>query len=186
MSELEMIQTVLEKAAWRHRLVKGLRVACYGLLGGGVICLLLLGVYHLWPLPLWIPAVAALIPVLAGITGFIAGTWPKPDLRKVASWVDSRRRLKERLSTALEVSRVDSGTQWSQLLLADAVQHAKSIDPRQLLPLHLPQISRWALIVLALGAGLGFVPEYRSKSLIQKKTDQQNIKETGRLLAELT
>jgi hypothetical protein len=42
------------------------------------------------------------------------------------------------------------------------------------------------LVLLALGAGLGFVPEYRNKSLLQKKNDAQNIKETGRLLAELT
>src|SRR5262249_19632459 len=50
----------------------------------------------------------------------------------------------------------------------------------------LPKVTRWALLILALGAGLGFVPEYRSKSFLQKKADQQNIKETGRQLAELT
>jgi predicted nucleic acid-binding Zn-ribbon protein len=54
------------------------------------------------------------------------------------------------------------------------------------LPLNLPKVSRWVLVVLVLGAGLGFVPEYRSKSAMQKQADQQNIKETGRLLAELT
>ena len=34
-----------------------------------------------------------------------------------------------------------------------------------------PGRTRWALVVLALGAGLGFVPEYRSKSFLQKKAD---------------
>src|SRR2546426_3654413 len=35
-------------------------------------------------------------------------------------------------------------------------------------------------------SGLGFVPEYRSKSYLQKKADQANIKEVGKQLAELT
>jgi bisphosphoglycerate-dependent phosphoglycerate mutase len=37
-----------------------------------------------------------------------------------------------------------------------------------------------------MGAGLGFVPEYRSKNYRQKKADEQNIKEVGRQLADLT
>src|ERR1035438_7165524 len=39
---------------------------------------------------------------------------------------------------------------------------------------------------LVLGAGLGFVPEYRSKSFRQKKVNERNIKEVGRQLADLT
>jgi predicted nucleic acid-binding Zn-ribbon protein len=42
------------------------------------------------------------------------------------------------------------------------------------------------VVILALGAGLGFVPEYRSKSYLQKKADEQNIKEVGKQLADLT
>jgi len=45
---------------------------------------------------------------------------------------------------------------------------------------------RWALLVLALSVGLGFVPEYRSKNFLRKKAEQQVIKEVGRQLADLT
>jgi hypothetical protein len=118
--------------------------------------------------------------------GMLIGGWRKPQLQDVARWVDVRQHLKERMSTALEVaSGPETGT-WRDLVVNDAAQHAKEIDPRKLVPFHLPRASRWALVVLALGAGLGFVPEYRSKTYQQKQAEQQNIKETGRQLAELT
>ena len=186
MSELETIRRVLERAGLRHRLSKALRGLCDGLLIGAVVCLLVLASYHLWPLPSWSVGLATLVPVVGMVAGFIIGFWSKPSLSEVARWVDSRRHLKERLSTAIEMSGDPNETSWSHLIVSDAAEHAKGIDAGKLLPLHLPRITRWALVVLALGAGLGFVPEYRSKNARLKQTDQQNIKETGRLLAELT
>jgi hypothetical protein len=118
--------------------------------------------------------------------GLIAGGWRKPDLKQAARWLDGRQHLQERLSTALEVSSQEKAGSWRDLIIADAAHHASKLDPRELLPFHLPKTTRWALVLLALGAGLGFVPEYRSKTSLQKKADAQNIKETGRLLAELT
>lgn len=116
----------------------------------------------------------------------IVGAWRKPKIPEVARWVDSKRHLQERLSTALEVSSESKAGIWSGLVLSDAAAHARDLDPRQLLPFHLPRVMRWAVVLLVLTAGLGFIPEYRTKSFLQKKTDQQNIKETGRQLAELT
>ena len=71
-------------------------------------------------------------------------------------------------------------------MVTDAAEHVKGLDLRRLVPFRLPRATRWALVVLALGAGLGFVPEYRSKSFLQKKADEQNIKEVGQQLADLT
>src|SRR5207244_3683824 len=51
---------------------------------------------------------------------------------------------------------------------------------------HLPKGTRWALALLLVAAGLGFVPEYRSKQYIQKQAETATIKEAGRQLAELT
>jgi predicted nucleic acid-binding Zn-ribbon protein len=186
MSEMETIQAVLQGAARRHRLARALRGFIYGLFVGALLSLICLGVYHLFPLPLWVLTVAPLLPIVGMLAGFVVGAWHRPNVTEIARWVDSSQQLKERLSTALEVSKASEPTSWSPLLLSDAAAHARKIDPRRLLPLHLPRISRWAVVVLAIGAGLGFVPEYRSKSRLQKQTDQQNIKETGRLLAELT
>jgi predicted nucleic acid-binding Zn-ribbon protein len=116
----------------------------------------------------------------------IIGGWHKTPLAEVARWVDGRQHLQERLSTALEVAaESDSGT-WRDLVVTDAAEYAKALDPRRMVPFRLPRATRWALVALALGAGLGFVPEYRSKSFLQKKADQQNIKEVGKRLADLT
>src|SRR5439155_15686423 len=92
------------------------------------------------------------------------------------------------LSTALEVaSEAEAAGTWRDLIVADAAGRAKELDARRLVPFSLPaKATRWALIVLVLVAGLGFVPEYRSKAYLQKKADQANIKEVGKKLADLT
>jgi hypothetical protein len=138
----------------------------------------------LFPLPLWTLSAAALAPFPCLLIGAILGGWRKPALPEVARWVDGRQHLQERLSTALEVAAEPDTSVWRDLVVVDAARHAKALDPRR--PFRLPRSTRWALVLLALGAGLGFVPEYRSKSFLQKKNDQANIKATGRQLAELT
>jgi predicted nucleic acid-binding Zn-ribbon protein len=116
----------------------------------------------------------------------IIGGWHKTPLSEAARWVDGRQHLQERLSTALEVAGREGPGTWRDLVVTDAAEHAKGLDLRRLVPFRLPKATRWALVVLALGAGLGFVPEYRSKSFLQKKADDQNIKEVGKRLVDLT
>jgi hypothetical protein len=186
MSEFQVVQTTLERAVKRRRLARGLRGLWVGLLVGACLTLVTIAVYHFVPLPLGVVTFAGLIPLPCMAVGLLLGGWRKPDLKQAARWLDGRQHLQERLSTALEVSSQEAAGSWKDLIIADAAHHASRLDPRVLLPFHLPKTTRWALVLLALGAGLGFVPEYRSKTLLQKKNDAQNIKETGRLLAELT
>ena len=186
MSELQAIESALGKAAARRRWARALRGLWYGVLVGAVLSLLLLGAWHLLPLPYWTLACAIIAPFPCAVTGLIIGGWRKPVLNEVARWVDLRQHLQERLSTALEVGSDKDGGNWRDLVVTDAAQHIKGMDLRRLVPFHLPKATRWALVILALGAGLGFVPEYRSKSYLQKKAEQQNIKDVGRQLAELT
>jgi hypothetical protein len=117
---------------------------------------------------------------------FVIGGWRKGSMLQTARWVDERKELKERLSTALEISGDGAASDWKQLLLADAARHAQSLDPRQLFVFRLPGLAKWALLVLVLSAGLGFVPEYRSKAYVKKQHDVANIKDVGKNLAELT
>jgi len=186
MSEFQVIQTTLERAVMRRRWARALRGLWIGLLVGASLTLLTITLDHLVPLPLGVISLAGFIPLPCMALGLLLGGWPKPDLKQAARWLDGRQHLQERLSTALEVSSQEEAGSWRDLVIADAAHHAAKLDPRRLLPFHLPKTTRWALVLLALGAGLGFVPEYRSKSLLQKKNDAQNIKESGRLLAELT
>lgn len=187
MSEFEIIETALAGAARRRRWARALRGMWIGLLAGGALSLVVSGVCHVLPVPPWTRLAVALVPFPCMAAGLVLGGWREPRLQEIARWVDGRQRLKERLSTALEMAADSNAGAWRELVVADAAEHAKQLDARQMVPLSLPLgITRWSLVVLALGAGLGFVPEYRSKRLLLKQNEQQVIKEAGRQLAELT
>jgi hypothetical protein len=187
MSELQVIHTALEGAGRRRRWAQALRGLWCGLLVGTVLSLLLIGAFRVLPLPLWTQVVAAMIPIPCALVGLVLGGWHRIPLPQVARWVDGREHLQERLSTALEVAAEQGGGTWGELVVADAADRAKALKLQQLVPFHLPhRIVRWALPILILTAGLGFVPAYRSKSYRQQSADQANIKEAGRQLAALT
>src|SRR5437667_1891400 len=186
MSEMQIIQSAVQQAAKRRRSARGLRGLWVGLLVGAVISLLAIGLYHIFPLPPWTPLAAALAPFPCLLIGWMIGFWRKPAFSEMARWLDGRQHLQERLSTALEVAKEPETSTWRQLVVTDAAQHAKGLDPRRLMPFSLPKSMRWALVVLALCVGLGFVPEYRSAGYKQRKADEQVIKEVGKQLADLT
>ncbi len=157
-----------------------------GLVVGGILALLLVATYKLRPIPMWTLWIAALVPFPAMLVGMIIGGWRKPRLPEVARWLDGRQHLQERISTALEVgSREEQGV-WSQLIMGDAAEHVKGVDVRRLVPITLSSKAKWAVLILAMCAGLGFVPEYRSKAYKEKKADEANIKDVGKQLADLT
>ena len=69
MSELQLIESALQQAAWRCRLARALRGLWHGLLVGAVLALLVIGLWHLLPLPLWMLSLAALVPFLCALAG---------------------------------------------------------------------------------------------------------------------
>lgn len=186
MSELQIIQGTLERAAGRRRWARALRGLWSGLLVGSILWLLALACFKLAPLQpaflLWSGLAALACPLV----GLIAGGWHRPGLSETARWVDVKQNLKERMSTALEFSGDENSGTWRDLVMNDAVSHAQEIEPRKLVPFHLSKAARWAVLILVLAAGLGFVPEYRSKAYLQKQTDAKVIKEVGKQVAELT
>ncbi|MDB6065692.1 MAG: hypothetical protein JWR26_1900 [Pedosphaera sp.] len=186
MSDLQLIENTLVRAARRRRRERAFRGLWQGLLVGAVLWLLTLAAYKLFPIPLMALGVAAVVGLAAALIGMLVGGWHRTSLNETARWVDGRQHLQERLSTALEMSKGPGSETWRELLVTDAASHLKDLDPRRLVEFKLPRASRWALLVLALGAGLGFVPEYRSKAFVQKQAEQKVIQETGRQLTELT
>jgi uncharacterized protein with von Willebrand factor type A (vWA) domain len=186
MSDLQIIEATLERAARRRRLERAFRGLWQGVLWGAVLWLTVLALYKVLPIPFWTLTTASAAAVAAAFLGFIIGGWRKSSVAEIARWIDGKQRLQERLSTALEVSREHRTGTWEELVVTDAVAHARNLDPRRLVQFRLPKASRWALIVLALAAGLGFVPEYRSKAYVEKQADQKVIKEVGRQLTDLT
>lgn len=185
MSELRTIETALQQAAQRRRLDRTLHGAWRGLLLASILWLITLSVYKLCPVPVSVLAYGGLAGLAAILIGAVRGGWKTATVSETARWVDVKQNLKERLSTALELAQSPAEGEWKTLLVADAAQHAQGLNAKKLLPFHLPKVARWAVVILAVVAGLGFVPEYRSKQYIQKQADAVNIKDTGKQLTEV-
>ncbi len=186
MSDLLSIQTALARAGNRRRWQRACNGLWRGFFAGTIAWLVALGIYKLAPIPSSILFGAAALAGVLLAGGFFQGWYRKPTLQETARWVDQRQHLKERLSPALEWGAGGANENWRCLLVADAARFAAKLDPRKLLPYRLPQISRWTLLTLALSAGLGFVPEYRSPAYLQKKQDALAIKEAGKTLLDVT
>jgi hypothetical protein len=186
MSEIQIVTSSLERASQRLRLNRALRGLWSGLLLGAALWLATLAVFKLAPIPANALTIAAIIGFVCPLAGFLLGGWRKPSLAATAQWVDVKQNLKERMSTALEVANEKTDPLWSHLVVHDAASHAQEIDPRKLVPLHLTRAAHWAVLLLAVGVGLGFVPEYRSKNFLKKQADKEIIKDVGRGMAEVT
>jgi len=186
MSEIQIIQTTLERTARRRRLQSAWRGLWHGLFAGGALWLTILGLYKLAPVPEQSLTLGGLAALACLPIGFLAGWWRKPSIVEMARWVDGKQHFQERLSTALEVAGQEKAGRWRDLVLNDAAGRAREFDFRKSLPYHLPVIARWSVLILVLAATLGFVPEYRSKDYLQKKKEKEVMREVGKQLAELT
>jgi len=186
MSELQVIEMALKGAAQRRRWVRAVQYACYGLLAGSIVALLIIGTYHVHDLPGWALPTALTAPFALVLIGLILGFWRKASINQTARWVDGRQHLQERLSTALEFAKDSQVGPWRDLVMGDAAEHAKALNPRNLITFTLPRAARWAVLILAVTVGLGFVPEYRSKKYKQDKADKENITDVAKQLADLT
>jgi arginine repressor len=185
MSELRVIEEILDRTAQRRRWDRAWRGCWRGLLFGALLWIVVLAVYKVLPIPPDSILVAGMAGGLCALAGGLIGGWRRSTPLETARWVESRQALQERLSTALEAASSPTPNEWQLLVIHDAARHAGAVDPQRLLPFHLPKVSRWALLVLVLGAGLGFAPEYRSQAHLQKQADAANIRDTGKQLANL-
>ena len=102
MSELQVIESALQRAAKRRRLERALNGLGRGALYGAAALLLALVIYKLLPVPAWFVPAAGGVAVATMLGGIVWGAWRKMSLLETARWVDEHRALKERLSTALE------------------------------------------------------------------------------------
>lgn len=186
MSELERVEQVVSEAGRRRRWQRAWNGLWRGMLVGGVAWLIGLGAYKALPLPDATLGIAGLAAVFCVLAGGLVGFWRRDGVLTTARWLDDRQQLKERLSTALELGRDEKLGEWRDIMARDAASQVAQVDVRRLLPWELPRASRWALLVLALGAGLGFVPEYRSQAHLQQQREKESVKEAGRNLAELS
>lgn len=186
MAGLDKINDVLRRAGRRRRWQRAWRGLWHGLLVGGGLWLLVLGLFKVLPLPMgatlgWGGLIAALAPV----AGFLVG-WSRPEKPlATARWLDLAKGFKERVSTAVELEQIKNPGPWGELVVADAARRLDDVNVPALLPFHVPRIWKSVLLVLVLGAGLGFVPEYRSEAYLQEQREKAAIEEAGQRLAEI-
>jgi flagellar biosynthesis chaperone FliJ len=185
MSELELIRQTVARTGRRRRVQAGWHGFWRGFLAGCSLWLLVLIAYKLFPMPEAVLAWSAGAAALLAFLGLGLGLGRNHDLLHTARWVDDQHHFQERFSTALEVANDNQVGRWRDLLLADAAGHARKFDFRSALPFNLPRLARWCVVVLALSAGLGFVPEYRSDAHRQRQQEAVVIQEAGRQLTEL-
>ena len=88
MSELNTIESALQRAAQRRRLDKALRGAWKGLLIASVVWLVALIVYKVAPVPFSALAIAGGVGLASILIGAIIGGWRKPSASETARWVD--------------------------------------------------------------------------------------------------
>ena len=187
MSEKQVIDAKIDAAARRRKLQRGWQNMWLGLLIGVCLWLASLSVYKLAPVPqatlLWAGVIGLALP-LAGLLFGLAKRFAGSD---TARWLDREIGLKERLSTAVEMYDISAkNSAWSALVISDAAKAAGKIEPGKLLPLRLPKVCHWTLLVLAACVGLGFVPEHRSQAHLDQLRDSAIIEDVGQNLTALT
>ena len=180
------IENAVEHTARRLRWLRGWSGLWRGALIGASLYLGILVVFKLLPVPRELVSMAGGLGILAPVAGFFAGFWRRTPLGDAARWLDEREGLQQRLSTALEFGRRDTPGPWSELVVADAAAAAARIQPSRLLPVVLPRVARTLVVLLAVIAGLGFVPELRTQAHVQRQADAVVIREVGQQLVTLT
>ena len=187
MSQKQLIAGKLKAAASRRQIQLGWRYMWMGFWIFVCLWLASLIFYKLFPVPLatflWIGIVGLILP----LSGLILGVTKKFAPRDIARWLDQEKGLKERLSTAVELSETTTiNPDWEALVIRDAAYAVEKIEPKSLLPLRLPTLCNWILLLLMACFVLGFVPERRSKVYLDQKRNSAIIDDAGANLENLT
>ena len=177
MSDRETIQSVLEKAARRRRWAKAWNGLFRGLFLASALWLAVVAAFKLFPIPFAALGIAGMVAALLTLGGFVFGGRKKDSALETAQWVDRKLGSKERLSAAIEFS---SSSSWSEVLIRDGARCVEAVQPKRILPYHLPIVARWTVLLLFVGATLGFVPEYRSQRYLNAQREKASIRSAGR------
>lgn len=182
----QAIEKLLNTTARRRRWIRAWQGSWRGLLVGGVIYLLALALYKLAPVS-WVVVEVGLYAAIAAVgVGFVWGWSRRITPMDAALFLDRKAGLQDRLSTVLEFKQRPLDPEWKRLMDRDAVACAAQVNPAAYLPVRVPAFSRWAVVVLAAAAGLGFAPEWRTQTQKQTSLDQAVIKDVGRNLVQVS
>lgn len=150
-----------------------------GFFWGALLWLFTLIVFKLFPVPFEVLAWSGAVWVTMTIMGLARSLFKPVDLRETAQWVDDQCELKERFTAALEFQEKET---WGNIILKDAGHFIEQVNPCNLICFKLPSAAKWSVLVLAVSAGLGFAPEYRTAAFAEKKREEAIIKNAGKQL----
>ncbi|MSR65575.1 MAG: hypothetical protein EXS18_07335 [Verrucomicrobiae bacterium] len=189
MSEQELIQSKLTAVARRLQWVAVLKLMAQVAFWTCIALLVFFGAYKLLPMPFESVEIAFIAGGVVIVGACVFAFLRRVSLSSAARFADQKLSLKERLSSAIEITSDSAlSTQHSALsalLLRDAAKHAETLDPRKILPLHLPVVARWVLVCLVAIVGLAFVPEYRTAEYKERQRAKQDVKKEGEKLVSL-
>ncbi len=181
MKDRKFIEEKLRRAGNRRRWHQSWIGLWKGFFWGALLWLVTLVVFKLLPIPFASLAWAAAGWGLIALVGWCWHLFKPVNLEETAQWVDDQCGLKERFTAVLEFKEKEH---WGNVILNDAKQFIERIQPRNLVRFHLPSIAKWSVLVLAMSAGLGFVPEYRTQAYLEKQREEAIIKSTGEHLVK--
>lgn len=186
MNPIQTIESFLKQTQMRCRWQQAWLGCWRGLLVGSILGLIGLSIYKFAPVSDQFLSGVGIAFLVCPVMGFLWGFSRPRSLEQTARWVDQKQKLKERLSSALELNGKTQSTEWKELVLADAAKHAGELNPKSLVAFHLPRSIKWCALCLILSATLAFVPEYRSAKYLQAKKDAEVIRDIGKNLAQVT
>ncbi len=131
-------------------------------------------------LPITVPAPALWVPQLVlTLLGLVAvGIFGRPRDADVAAITDRELGLRERLTTALENQRRQSGSSMVKLQLEDSLRYLRQVEPWQAFPIHFPKRERRVAAVLALLVlGMLVAPNPMKETLQRRALVQKTVKQ---------
>ncbi len=133
----------------------------------------------LWPLPFdvsqW-PALCISIAVVLGLVWAITITiLRRPSTIAAATEIDLRLKLRERLSSSLQLSNADRQTGIGQALMQDAERASGRIDLRDAFPVRLDRQYLWGWIPIVLSAATFLVPNALAPEVIAEGIDATSL-----------
>ena len=181
MQDRVFIEAKLRETSKRLRLQAAWHAAWKAFLTGALIWVATLVIFKCFPIQAhWLGIVAFLWATLPLATWSFFWLKPIPPM-DAARWLDHHARLQERLASALEM---DPQSPWSSLVYRDARKGVTPTHLRELMPFQLPRQARMSVWILALGAALGWFPEYRSNAYLEQVAHEQRMETAGKKLVE--
>jgi hypothetical protein len=146
----------------------------------------------LWPLPIeeptWLAAWLVGAVILSLLATIAVLFWQRPSAMHASMEIDKRFGLKERISSAAEMSEHDRNSPAGQALLMDAAVRAERIDVRDAFPIGFQRQQAWAMAPLCLAIVVFYLPAWKwsEKEVAQKSTaiDINQVKNSTQPLVE--